>query len=200
MRSVVTSEDVLAAPEGGEVQASPGAVVTPWAREIADTRGVRIVQAGTRQGRPVVALGADHGGFPLKERIKLLLKERGYTSIDHGTHSSDAVDYPDLAAAVAESVSTGRARFGIVVDGAGIGSAMAAGKVPGVRAATCHDVAAARNAREHNDANVLSLGAGYVDTDALPEIVETFLTRECSEERHARRVAKIDQIEARYRR
>ncbi len=200
MRSVVTSEDVLAVPEGGEVQASPGAVVTAWARETAETRGVRIVQAGTRQGRPVVALGADHGGFPLKERIKQLLSERGYTSIDHGTHSSEAVDYPDLAAAVAESVSAGRARFGIVVDGAGIGSAMAAGKVPGVRAATCHDVAAARNAREHNDANVLSLGAGYVDTDALPEIVETFLTCECREERHVRRVAKIDQIEARYRR
>ena len=200
MRSVVTSEDVLAVPEGGEVQASPGAVVTPWARETAATRGVRIVQAGTRQGRPVVALGADHGGFALKERIKQLLSERGYTSIDHGTHSNEAVDYPDLAAAVAESVSTGRARFGIVVDGAGIGSAIAAGKVPGVRAATCHDVAAARNAREHNDANVLSLGAGYVDTDALPEIVETFLTRECKEERHLRRVAKIDQIEARYKR
>ena len=129
-----------------------------------------------------------------------MLSERGYTSIDHGTHSNEAVDYPDLAAAVAESVSTGRARFGIVVDGAGIGSAIAAGKVPGVRAATCHDVAAARNAREHNDANVLSLGAGYVDTDALPEIVETFLTRECKEERHLRRVAKIDQIEARYKR
>ncbi len=200
MRSVVTSEDVLAVPEGGELQASPGAVVTAWAREVAETRGVRIVQAGTRQGRPVVALGADHGGFPLKERIKQLLNERGYTSIDHGTHSSDSVDYPDLAAAVAESVSAGRARFGIVVDGAGIGSAMAAGKVPGVRAATCHDVAAARNAREHNDANVLSLGAGYVDTDALPEIVEAFLTRECKEERHVRRVAKIDQIEARYKR
>ena len=200
MKTVVTSDDVLVVPEGGEVQASPGAVVTAWAREVADTRGVRIVQAGTRQGRPVVALGADHGGFALKQRIKQLLSERGYTSIDHGTHSSDSVDYPDFAAAVAESVSAGRARFGIVVDGAGIGSAMAAGKVPGVRAATCHDVQAARNAREHNDANVLSLGAGYVDQEALPEIVETFITCQCKEERHLRRVEKIAQIEARYTR
>ena len=200
MKNVVTAEDVRAVPEGGELQASPGAVVTPWAREVAETRGVRIVQAGTRQGRPVVALGADHGGFPIKERIKELLAQGGYTSLDLGTHSTDSVDYPDFAAAVAESVSAGRARFGIVVDGAGIGSAMAAGKVPGVRAATCHDVKAARNAREHNDANVLSLGAGFVDQDALSEIVSTFLTQECQEERHVRRVAKIDQIEARYTR
>ena len=200
MKTFVTGEDVQLAPEGGEVQASPGAVVTPWARELAATRGVRIVQAGTRQGRPVVALGADHGGYPVKERIKALLAERGYGSIDHGTHSAEAVDYPDFAAAVAESVASGRARFGVVVDGAGIGSAMAANKVPGVRAATCHDVAAASNAREHNDANVLSLGAGFVDQAALPQMIETFLTMECSAERHTRRVAKIDQIEARYRR
>lgn len=200
MRAVVTSEDVLAVPEGGEVQASPGAIVTPWARELAETRGTRIVQAGTRQGRPVVALGADHGGFPLKERVKQLLEAGGYTTLDHGTHSKEAVDYPDFAAAAAESVSAGRARFGIVIDGAGIGSAMAAGKVPGVRAATCHDVKAASNARQHNDANVLSLGVGFVDMDHLNEIVETFLTQECREERHVRRVAKIDQIEARYSR
>ena len=117
-----------------------------------------------------------------------------------GAYSADPVDYPDVALAVARAVRAGEARFGILVDGAGIGSAIAANKVPGVRAAECGDIAAARNAREHNDANVLTLGARFVEARAVAEIVETFLTVRCTEERHLRRVAKIRAIEERFAR
>ena len=145
----------------------------------------------------VVAVGADHGGFPLKEEIKALLTRLGYRFNDLGTFSTEPVDYPDIALAVARAVEAGEAGLGILVDGAGIGSAMAANKVPGVRAAVCVDEAAARNAREHNDANVLALGAKFVD-HVHARIVETFLTARCTEERHARRVEKIKAIEESY--
>jgi ribose 5-phosphate isomerase B len=108
------------------------------------------------------------------------------------------VDYPDVALAVARALRAGDARLGILVDGAGIGSAMAANKVPGIRAAPCADEAAARNAREHNDANVLTLGSRFVDATRMQPIVETFLTTHCTEERHARREGKITAIERSY--
>lgn len=198
MKEVVTAQDVQAVPPGGELSVALGAVITPWAREIAASRGVRIVHAPSAPASTVVALGADHGGFPLKEKIKALLSQLGYRYRDLGTFSTDPVDYPDLALAVAKAVRAGEATFGVLVDGAGIGSAMAANKVPGVRAALCADEALARNAREHNDANVLALGA-KLDEARLRPILETFLTTRCTEERHARRVAKITAIEESYR-
>ncbi len=194
-KDVVTGQDVQAVPAGGELQAALGAIVTPWARELAATRGVRIVQAAAAPGSVVVAVGADHGGFPMKEDVKAILGRLGYRCRDLGTFSTEPVDYPDLALAVARAVKDGEAALGILVDGAGIGSAMAANKVPGVRAAVVVDEAAARNAREHNDANVMSLGAKFVDGAALPAIVQTFLTARCTEERHAKRVDKIKAIE-----
>jgi ribose 5-phosphate isomerase B len=200
MKDVVTAEDVSAVPPGGEVHARPGAVVTPWAREIAATRGVRIVVGTAPAGPFAVAVGSDHGGFALKEELKAYLTRLGYRFRDYGAFSTDPVDYPDVALAVANAVRLGDARLGILVDGAGLGSAMAANKVPSIRAAPCVDAAAARNAREHNDANVLTLGAGFVDKKALPEILETFLTATCTEERHARRVRKITSIEESFRR
>ena len=175
-----------------------GAIVTPWARELAATRGIRIVHAPAAPGAVIVAVGADHGGFPLKEEVKALLTRLGYRFNDLGTFSTEPVDYPDIALAVARAVKSGEAGLGILVDGAGIGSAMAANKVPGVRAAVCVDEAAARNAREHNDANVLALGAKFVDSAGMAAIVETFLTARCTEERHARRVEKIKAIEESY--
>lgn len=197
MKKVVTAEDVRAVPTGGEVVATPGAVVTDWAREVAKTRGVRIVlAAGTTPGSLLVAVGADHGGFALKEEVKAHLTRLGYRFHDFGTHSTDAVDYPDVARKVARAVRSGEARLGILVDGAGLGSAMAANKVRGIRAAPCQDPKAARNAREHNDANVLTLGSGFVDKARMQEIVEVFLTATCTEERHRRRVDKIGVIEA----
>ena len=198
MKDIVTAEDVQSVPPGGEVTAAPGAIVTPWAREMAASRGVRIVHGPARTDGRVVALGADHGGFALKEEVKTHLTRLGYRFHDVGTFSTEPVDYPDIALAVARAVRAGDARLGILVDGAGIGSAMAANKVPGVRAASCADEASARNAREHNDANVLTLGSKFVDATRMQSIVETFLTTHCTEERHARRVGKITAIEDTY--
>jgi ribose 5-phosphate isomerase B len=145
-----------------------------------------------------IAVGADHGGFKLKERLAFRLREQGHTVVDCGTDSDQAVDYPDFAAAVAERVAGGMCRWGIVVDGAGIGSAMVANKVPGVRAALCYDVSSARNSREHNHANVLTLGAGLIGEHLAWQIVETWLSTPWGGGRHARRVEKIDAVERRH--
>ncbi len=143
-----------------------------------------------------VAIGADHGGFVLKEVLRAAIREEmGWEVHDCGTHSVDAVDYPDLAAAVAREVASGRAARGIVVDTAGIGSSMAANKVPGVRCALCHDDATVKNAREHNDANVLALGAKVVHRGAAVRMVRLFLTTEFAGGRHERRVKKIMALE-----
>ncbi len=142
-----------------------------------------------------VALGADHGGYKMKEMLASHLSEKGYQVIDCGTNSTEAVDYPDFAFAVAEKVSAGQAWRGIVIDGAGIGSCMTANKVPGVRAAMCYDYATAVNSREHNDANVLTLGAGLIGDALARQIVDTWLVTEFGGGRHARRVEKIIAIE-----
>jgi len=143
-----------------------------------------------------VALGADHGGFALKEILrKAITDEMGWQVHDCGTHSDAAVDYPDFAAAVAREVASGRAARGIVVDAAGIGSTMAANNVAGVRCALCHDDVTVKNAREHNDANVLALGARIVNRGAAVRLVRLFLTTEFAGGRHERRVKKIMALE-----
>lgn len=142
-----------------------------------------------------VVLAADHGGFALKEAIKRHLASKGTDVLDVGTTSANPVDYPVFARAAAEAVASGQAWRGIVVDGAGIGSSMVANKVPGVRAGMAFDVATAKNAREHNDANVLTLGAGYLAEDLALRIVDVFLSTDCSAERHRRRVAMIDALD-----
>jgi deoxyribose-phosphate aldolase len=139
-----------------------------------------------------IAIGADHGGFELKEKIKAHLQSQGYPVHDCGTHSTDAVDYPVFARAVAERVSRGEADLGILIDGAGIGSSMVANKVPGVRAALCYYTASANNAREHNDANVLTMGSGFVGPNLALQIVDVFLSTKCTAERHLRRVGMIE--------
>lgn len=145
-----------------------------------------------------IALGADHGGFHLKEALKAFLTDKGWQVDDCGTHSTDSVDYPDLAHAVARKVASGACRWGVIVDGAGIGSCMAANKVPGVRAALCYDLSSAKNSREHNHANVLTLGAGLIGEGLAQQIVETWLATPWGPDRHARRVQKISQVEGRY--
>jgi ribose 5-phosphate isomerase B len=143
-----------------------------------------------------VALGADHGGYELKETLKrYVTEELGWAVQDCGTHSRDAVDYPDVAAAVARAVAGGACAFGIVVDAAGIGSSMAANKVAGVRCAVCHDDATVLNAREHNDANVLSLGARIVPRGAALKMARLFLSTPFGGGRHERRVQKIMALE-----
>ena len=149
-------------------------------------------------GRVVVAIAGDHGGWRMKDAIGTWLTEHGYGVRDCGTDSDAAVDYPDYALAVARLVADGSCRWGIVVDGAGIGSAMAANKVPGVRAANCHDLSSARNSREHNYANVLTLGAGFLGTALALQIVETWLATDWGAERHGARVDKITAIERSY--
>lgn len=143
-----------------------------------------------------VAIGADHGGYPMKERIGFKLREQGYDVSDCGTTSTEAVDYPDYAVAVARKVASGEAQIGIMVDGAGIGSAMAANKVRGVRAALCYDVSTARNAREHNHANLLTLGAGLIGDGLAWQITQEFLSTPYGPGRHARRVEKIDALDS----
>lgn len=142
----------------------------------------------------IIALGCDHGGYDLKISIKSHLIGKGYKVIDLGTDSKDSVDYPVFAEAVANKVASGKADLGIIVDGAGIGSSMTANKVPGIRAALCYDVSSAKNARIHNNANVLTLGAGLIGSPLAKQIVDTFLSNECTAERHLRRVEMIDAL------
>ena len=145
-----------------------------------------------------VAIGSDHAGYGLKEELKGYLQQLGLEVVDCGTAGTDSVDYPDFALAVAQRVAQGQAWRGIVLDGAGIGSCMAANKVPGVRAAMCYDLATALNSREHNDANVLTLGAGLIGPNLARQIVKAWLEARFGGDRHARRIDKITQIERRY--
>jgi len=145
-----------------------------------------------------IAVGADHGGYELKQLIIEHLRQQGLSVHDCGCMSSEAVDYPDFAHAVANLVGTEVCRWGIIIDGAGIGSCMAANKVPGVRAALCYDLSSARNSREHNHANVLTLGAGLIGAGLARQIVDEWLATPWGSDRHARRVAKITDIEQRY--
>src|SRR5580765_7663705 len=165
----------------GAEAASPAAAVAPAAAAAAAKK---------------VAIGSDHGGFALKEILKRAIAEdMDWAVHDCGTHSTEAVDYPDYAAAVAREVASGRCARGIVVDAAGIGSSMAANKIAGVRCALCHDDATVKNSREHNDANVLALGAKVVNRGAAVRLVRLFLSTEFAGGRHERRVKKIMALE-----
>jgi ribose 5-phosphate isomerase B len=163
--------------------------------------------AGTRADRPAsadegerIAIGADHGGYALKQTLITKLDEAGWAIEDCGTTSADACDYPDFAHRVARQVARGECAWGIMIDGAGIGSAMVANKVPGVRAAACYDLSTARNSREHNRANVLTLGSGLTGGGLAWQIVQEWLATPWGGDRHLRRVALIDEIEAIYAR
>ena len=142
-----------------------------------------------------VAIGSDHGGFALKEALVQGLHALGYPVIDVGTHSAEAVDYPDFAKAVGQRVAAGEVDRGIIVDGAGIGSGMVCNKIAGVRCAVCHDVKSVLNSRDHNDANVLSLGSGVVSAELAAEMVKTWLATPFGGGRHSRRVAKINELD-----
>ncbi len=205
-RSVLTVCDLDGVAPGGEVVIAPGTLVTPLAREEAERRGIsiRVAEAPDGAGEPGwhrprrVAIGADHGGYELKEQLKGHLRDWGYTVLDLGTDSTAAVDYPDFAEAVANAVARGDAECGVVIDSAGIGSSIAANKVPGVRAALCYDRATARNSREHNDANVLSLGARMIPAEVAREILAIWLETPFAGGRHQRRVDKIRALEERH--
>ena len=204
-RLIVDGEDVRRMPANSQQTLPPQTILTPLARQAALERRITFVDeaasapemaAGAAQ--KVVALGADHGGYGLKEQLKKAVAAAGYAVADCGTHSAAAVDYPDFAYVVARMVANGQAWRGIVVDGAGIGSCMAANKVPGVRAAMCYDQATAINSREHNNANVLTLGVGLIGPQLAQQIALVWLQTEFGGGRHARRVDKIEVIEKRF--
>ncbi len=201
MKDVITEADVRDAPAGAQLLIREDAIITPAAQDLIRAREIEIRHRTRRSAagkHRLIAVGSDHGGFEMKERLKEFLDELGYRHRDFGTFSEDAVDYPDLAHAVARAVADGACDLGIIVDGAGIGSCMAANKVPGVRAAMCYDEATARNSREHNYANVLTLGGRMISPEKMREIVAAWLSTPEGEQRHGRRVAKIMAIEKQY--
>ena len=198
-------------PRGGSLAVAPGAIVTALAEDEAARRGIAIVRAagGVLAGRAratggsaalAIAVGCDHGGFRLKRAVLEWLRELGHTGVDFGTRDEAAVDYPDFARAVARPWPSGASTSASSSTAPEIGSTMAANKVPGVRAANCWNAKTAANAREHNYANVLALGAGVVAAGEAREVVRTFFSTPEGAARHARRVRKITAIEERYAR
>ena len=202
MRRVITAEDV---PPSGEWRIPIGAIVTGVARDLAAARGVRILEVPEEQCSSVaapdktVAIGADHGGFSLKEALRPLVESLGFAVRDVGVYDTKPADYPDIAVKVADLVASGAATRGVLIDGAGIGSSMAANKVAGIRAALCYDKASARNSREHNDSNVLTLGARLLTQTQAEEVLRTWMATPFAGGRHQARVQKIMDIEKRYR-
>jgi ribose 5-phosphate isomerase B len=216
-RRTITERDVLDAWQQRRttLTVAPGVIVTPAARDAARAHKITLLdpRAAKAENSPsappkskacearsgLIAIGSDHGGYALKEILKSHLRDLHFQFKDFGTFSEASVDYPDYAAAVAEAVASGEAWRGIIIDGAGIGSSMVANKVPGVRAALCHDFYSARNSREHNNANVLTLGSRVIGIDIAKEIVRLWLATEFGGGRHAQRVAKIDALDQKYR-
>lgn len=205
-RTVLTARELEGIAPGGELVVSRDTLVTPLAADEAAERGITIRFEDPKPSSDAeppaaarrIAIGADHGGFELKEQLKNYLSEWGFVALDLGTSGRDAVDYPDFAEAVANAVVRGDAQFGVVIDSAGIGSSIAANKVPGARAALCYDRATARNSREHNDANILSLGARLMAPETAREILAVWLETPFAGGRHQKRVDKIRAIEARH--
>ena len=201
MRQVITAQDI---PAQGELRVSKGSLITPSASETAAARGVRIVEIDPDQLSALappartIAIGADHGGFRMKEALKPVIESLGLAIRDVGVLEEKPADYPDIALKVAELVAGGTAARGVIVDGAGIGSAMAANKVPGIRAALCYDKPSARNSREHNDSNVLTLGGRLLTETQAEEVLRTWLATPFGGGRHQTRINKILDIERLY--
>ena len=201
MPAVITESDV---PLSGELKIAIGTIVTPSARDLARTRGVNLTEVPkdqlitTAPAHQTIAIGADHGGFALKEALKPIFTEHNLQLIDVGVHEEMPADYPDIAEKAALIITSGKATRGIIIDGAGIGSCIAANKVPGIRAALCYDKASARNSREHNDSNVLTLGSRLLTQSQAEEVLRVWLTTPFAAGRHLARVQKISEIERRY--
>lgn len=206
-RTLIHESAVLDAARRGErtFPVPPGALVTPLARDAARERGIAFVTPGAAEPSApaassaprVVAIGSDHGGFAMKQEIAAFVRGLGWAVEDVGTDGDAPCDYPDFAYAVARSVALGRAAFGIMIDGAGIGSAMVCNKVEGIRAACAYNEFTAWNARAHNDAHVLALGSRTLGIEVCKAIVRTFLATTFEGGRHAARVAKIMDVEGR---
>jgi ribose 5-phosphate isomerase B len=201
---IITEADARSIEIGASVQLNPGGHVTPLANDTLRARRVTVVRDAidddlTSLAPPAeirrVAIGSDHSGVSLKRLLRDGLRAQGLAVDDVGTEGTEPVDYPDIAAAVAHLVARREVDAGIVIDGAGLGSAIAANKVAGIRAAMCNDRTLARYAREHNGANVLTLGATLVNADEAKAIAQTFLATPMREARYLRRLAKIRTLE-----
>jgi ribose 5-phosphate isomerase B len=198
VRRVITEADI---PQTGEFQIARGSIITPSARDLARDRGVQLLEVSSDQlasstaPAQTVALGSDHGGFALKEKLKPIFEELNLHVHDVGVHEEKPADYPDIARQVAEIVARGKAARGVIIDGAGIGSAIVANKFPGIRAALCYDKASARNSREHNDSNILTLGGRLLTATVAEDVLRVWLTTPFAGGRHSARVQKIAEIE-----
>ncbi len=219
-KALITQASDSEAVAGGKkkLEIPKGAIVTPLAAELAFSNGVELVEPASTAAKPqspispqsvdrlepisnigkTVAIGSDHGGFQLKEQLKKYAQGLGYKILDVGTIIEEPCDYPDYAYAVARAVSAGEAWRGVMIDGAGIGSCIVANKVPGVKAACCHNEFVARNAREHNDTNVLTLGSRVVGSEVCKEILRIWLETWFAGGRHRQRVDKMDEVEKRF--
>lgn len=204
--AIITEADARQIEPGSTVELAKGGHVTPLAQDTLRARRVTVVPAGSVDPAipadlapvfPVtrVAIGSDHTGVALKAALIAYLRPKGIAVHDLGTNGPEAVDYPDIAAAVAKSVTRRESDAGIVIDGAGLGSAIAANKIRGARATMCTTVTLARYSREHNGANVLALGSTLIDTDEAREIVDMFLTTPTREPRYLRRLMKVRRLE-----
>jgi ribose 5-phosphate isomerase B len=201
---IITEADARAMEIGSSVALNPGGKVTPLADDTLRARRVSVLRdvpdPSSADLAPVaeirrIGIGSDHSGLSLKAALRDHLRTRGLSVDDVGTHTPDPVDYPDIASHVARLVARGEVDAGIVIDGAGLGSAIAANKIDGVRAAMCTDRTLARYAREHNGANVLTLGATLLTVDDAKAIVDTWLATPMREARYIRRLAKIRNLE-----
>jgi ribose 5-phosphate isomerase B len=202
--TIITEADARVLERGSTVTLAPGGHITPLAHDTLRERRVTVVSSvldpETASFAPVadvrrVALGGDHTSVALKNHLRDTLRARGLTVADVGTDTTEAVDYPDIAAQVARLVARKEADAGIVIDGAGLGSAIAANKIRGIRAAMCATKTLARYAREHNGANVLTLGSTLLSAEEALGIVDTFLATAATEPRYLRRLAKIHRLE-----
>jgi ribose 5-phosphate isomerase B len=202
--TIITEADARVLERGSTVTLAPGGHITPLAHDTLRERRVTVVSSildpEAASLAPVadvrrVAVGGDHTSVALKNRLRDTLRSRGLAVADVGTDTTEAVDYPDIAAQVARLVAGKEADAGIVIDGAGLGSAIAANKIHGIRAAMCSTKTLARYAREHNGANVLTLGSTLLSADEALGIVDTFLGTPTTEPRYLRRLAKIHRLE-----
>ena len=221
-KTVLTERDILNAVKAGKnsVYADKNTVVTPSARDKARELKIRITDikdtapqpqptsppesfgaatiSATKMESNLIVIGSDHGGYPTKEMLKKYLGELGYRTLDVGTNSEEACDYPDYAYAVARIVAKGEAWRGIMIDATGIASSIVCNKVPGVRAAACYNEFVAHSSREHNDANVLTIGAKSLGTEVIKSIVKVWLETWFGGGRHKKRVDKISDVERKF--
>lgn len=205
-RLLITEKDVLSAVRSGKrkLYTPPSALITPLARDAARAHGLNFVT--TKDESPslppnellTIAIGCDHSGFQTKVELKKFLAEKNYRLLDVGTESEASCDYPDFAVKIGEAVRSGRATFGIMIDGVGTASAVVLNKIPTLRATPCYNEFTAKIARAHGNANVLTLGAGALGIETMKSIVEVFLTTPFEAGRHETRLEKIRAVEQQY--